>query len=57
MEPSQRDTTVGRLRHTRGGPRAALARWSAYVSNGGLRSYASHRNNPLASEHRGASRM
>ena len=55
--PSQRDTTVGRLRHTRGGPRAALARWTAYVASGGLHSYASHRNNPLAPEHRGASRM
>jgi deoxyribodipyrimidine photolyase len=55
--PSQRDTTVGRLRHTRGGPRAALARWTAYVASGGLRSYASHRNNPLASDHHGASRM
>ena len=55
--PSQRDTTVGRLRHTPGGPRAAIARWTAYVGSGGLRSYASHRNNPLAPEHRGASRM
>jgi len=55
--PSQRDTTVGRLRHTRGGSSAAIARWTAYVGGGGLRSYASHRNNPLAPEHRGASRM
>ena len=48
---------VGRLRHTRGGPRAAAARWSAYVSGGGLKSYAAHRNNPLSPDGKGASRM
>lgn len=55
--PSRRDVAVGRLHHTRGGPRAALARWTSYVQHGGLRSYASNRNNPLASDNRGASRM
>ena len=55
--PSRRDASVGRVRHTRGGPSAARARWGAYVEGGGLKSYASHRNNPLAAEHRGASRM
>ena len=56
-QPSRRDHTVARVRHTRGGPRAAEARWAAYVRGGGLRSYASHRNNPLASDGKGASRM
>lgn len=55
--PSRRDASVGRVRHTRGGPRAAAARWAAYVHGGGLRSYASHRNNPLANDGKGASRM
>ena len=55
--PSRRDTSVTRVRHTQGGPKAALARWSAYVKGGGLRSYASHRNNPLAPDGKGASRM
>lgn len=55
--PSKRDATVGRLRHTRGGPSAASARWAAYVKGGGLKQYASHRNNPLAPDGKGASRM
>lgn len=55
--PSRRDASVGRLSHTRGGPGAALARWSAYVAGGGLKSYASSRNNPLAPDGKGASRM
>jgi hypothetical protein len=50
--PSRRDSSVGRVAHTRGGPRAALARWSAYVSAGGLRSYDRHRNDPLAPDTR-----
>ena len=56
-EPSRRDATVPRVKHTKGGPSAAAARWSRYVSGGGLRSYAAQRNNPLAADGRGASRM
>ena len=55
--PSRRDGSVGRLRHTRGGPKAAAARWATYVRGGGLRSYASHRNNPVSPDGKGASRM
>ena len=55
--PSRRDVSVQRVTHTRGGQRAAMARWSAYVSGGGLKGYASHRNNPLAADGKGASRM
>ena len=55
--PSRRDSSVARVRHTRGGPRAAAARWAAFVRGDGLRSYANHRNNPLAVEGKGASRM
>ena len=55
--PSRRDTSVSRVRHTRGGPKAAATRWTAYVKGGGLRSYANHRNNPLAPDGKGASRM
>ena len=55
--PSRRDSSVARVRHTRGGPRAAAARWAAFARGDGLRSYANHRNNPLAVEGKGASRM
>jgi deoxyribodipyrimidine photolyase len=55
--PSRRDVSVGRSRHTRGGPRAALRRWMSYVDGGGLKQYAAHRNNPLATDGKGASRM
>jgi hypothetical protein len=54
---SRRDTSVRPITHTRGGPRAAAARWRQYVANGGVRSYASHRNNPLARDGLGACRM
>eukprot|EP00964_Phaeocystis_antarctica_P140041 scaffold104833_cov72-Phaeocystis_antarctica.AAC.4 len=55
--PSRRDASVAPLPHTRGGPSAATARWRAYVRGGGLRSYASHRNNPLATAGKGGRRM
>jgi len=56
--PSKRDTTVGRVTCvTRGGPSAASARWQDYVSSGGLRTYAAHRNNLLHAPNQGASRM
>lgn len=55
--PSRRDSSVRPVSHTRGGPRAAAARWRQYVSGGGVRSYASHRNNPLARDGLGACRM
>ena len=54
--PSRRDASVAPLPHTRGGPSAATARWRAYVRGGGLRSYASHRNNPLATAGKGGRR-
>ena len=56
-QPSRRDRFVARVRHTRGGSKAARARWTAYVAGGGLRTYAAHRNNPLAPDGKGASRM
>ena len=55
--PSRRDAKVTPLRHTKGGPKAALVRWRRYVSSGGLKSYANHRNNPLAKDGLGACRM
>lgn len=55
--PSRRDRSVGRVWHTHGGPRAALHRWQQYVASGGLKSYAAQRNNPLAPNNKGASRM
>ena len=55
--PSRRDASVAPVRHTRGGQKAALARWRGYVSGRGLQGYAQHRNNPLSAEGRGASRM
>ena len=45
--PSRRDTSVGRVARTRGGPRAAVARWEAFVANDGLAGYAKRRNDPL----------
>ncbi|CAH0370169.1 unnamed protein product [Pelagomonas calceolata] len=45
--PSRRDTSVGRVARTRGGPRAAVARWEAWVANDGLAGYAKRRNDPL----------
>ena len=55
--PSRRDVTVTRVRHTRGGPRAALKRWQRYLARGGLKTYARHRNDPLREDGRGGSRM
>ena len=55
--PSRRDATVPRVTHTRGGQRAAAARWSAFIAAGGLRTYAKHRNSPLAPDGKGGSRM
>ena len=54
--PSRRDASVAPLPHTRGGPSAAAGRWRAYVRGGGLRSYAAHRNNPLATAGKGGRR-
>ena len=45
--PSRRDTSVGRVARTRGGPRAAVARWEAWVASDGLAGYAKRRNDPL----------
>ena len=45
--PSRRDTSVGRVARTRGGPRAAVARWEAWVANDGLAGYAKRGNDPL----------
>lgn len=53
--PSGRNCSVPPVRHTRGG--RALERWHAFVAAGGLKSYAAHRNNPLAADGKGASRM
>jgi hypothetical protein len=55
--PSRRDASVARVRHTIGGPEAASARWSSYIKGGGLKTYAGNRNNPLAPDGKGASRM
>ena len=55
--PSRRDATVRRVAHTRGGQRAAAARWRAFLAAGGLRTYAKHRNSPLAPDGKGGSRM
>ena len=55
--PSRRDTSVRPVAQTRGGARAAASRWAKYVADGGVRSYAAHRNNPLASPGKGASRI
>ena len=44
--PSRRDTSVGRVARTRGGSRAATARWKAFVADS-LSGYDKRRNDPL----------
>lgn len=48
------DHTIGPVSDTRGGEVAGYARWQAFVESGGLRRYASSRNNPAKD---GVSRM
>mmetsp|Transcript_14153 Transcript_14153/g.23727 ORF Transcript_14153/g.23727 Transcript_14153/m.23727 type:complete len:597 (-) Transcript_14153:43-1833(-) len=56
LQDSQVDFNVKPVSNTKGGSRAALARWSGFLRKG-LSSYSSKRNNPLLHHSQGVSRM